>query len=82
MRAGLVFAFNFHPSESYFSYSIDAPPGKYRIILDSDSCDYGGHGRIAAGHEHFTLFEEARHGQRNLLQLYLPTRTAVVLQPE
>ena len=82
LRAGLVFAFNFHPSESYFSYSIDAPPGKYRIILDSDSRDYGGHGRIAAGHEHFTLFEEARHGTRNMLQLYLPTRTAVVLQPE
>jgi 1,4-alpha-glucan branching enzyme len=82
LRAGLVFAFNFHPSESYFSYSIDAPPGKYRIILDSDSRDYGGHGRIAAGHEHFTLFEEARQGTRNMLQLYLPTRTAVVLQPE
>ncbi len=82
VRTGLVFVFNFHPMMSHFGYRIDAPPGKYRVILDSDSTDYGGHGRLAAEQEHFTLQKETMHGERNLLSLYLPTRTAVVLQPE
>lgn len=81
-RAGLVFVFNFHPMASRFAYRIDAAPGKYRVLLDSDSKDYGGHGRLAAEQEHFTLLEEALSGQRNLLSLYLPTRTALVLQAE
>ncbi len=79
-RAGLVFVFNFHPTASHFGYRIDAPPGKYRLILESDSPVYGGHGRLAAGQEHFTLVEEAALGHRTLLSLYLPTRTALVLQ--
>ncbi|CAG0991578.1 partial 1,4-alpha-glucan branching enzyme, partial [Gammaproteobacteria bacterium] len=82
LREGLLFVFNYHPTMSHFGYRVDAPPGKYRVILDSDSTDYGGHGRLAAEQEHFTLLKEATHGSRNLLSLYLPTRTAVVLQPE
>jgi 1,4-alpha-glucan branching enzyme len=78
-RAGLLFVFNFHPSRSHFGYRIDAPPGKYRLILDSDGPDYGGHGRLTPGQEHFTLLEAAQGGGRNLLSLYLPTRAAIVL---
>jgi 1,4-alpha-glucan branching enzyme len=79
-RAGLVFVFNFHPTLSHCDYRIDAPPGKYRLILDSDSPDYDGHGRLAAEQEYFTCFEDDGHGNRNLLSLYLPTRTALVLR--
>ena len=82
LRAGLLFVFNYHPTVSHFGYRIDAPPGKYRVVLDSDSRSYGGHGRLTAGQEHFTLSEEAASGNRNQVSLYLPTRTAVVLQPE
>lgn len=78
VRAGLVFVFNFHPTASRFGYEIDAPPGKYGVILDSDSPDYGGHGRLEAGQEHFTHFEAAE--RRNRLRLYLPSRTALVLK--
>jgi 1,4-alpha-glucan branching enzyme len=81
-RAGLVFVFNFHPTASHFAYKIDAPPAKYLLVLDSDSPDYGGHGRIRAGQEYFTLFEETTTGNRNRLGLYLPTRTALVLQAQ
>jgi 1,4-alpha-glucan branching enzyme len=75
-RGRLVFAFNFHPDRSPFGYRIAAPPGKYRMVLDSDSADYGGFGRLTPGQEHFTLSE----GARDVLSLYLPTRTALVLQ--
>jgi 1,4-alpha-glucan branching enzyme len=78
VRARLVFAFNFHPTASHFGYPIDAPPGKYQAILDSDSPDYGGHGRLAAEQAHVTLFEEGCN--RNILSLYLPSRTALVLK--
>jgi len=81
-RAGMLFVFNYHPTVSHFGYRIGAPPGKYRVVLDSDSTEYGGHGRLAAEQEHFTLSKEATHGNRSLLSLYLPTRTAVVLRPE
>ena len=77
-RAGRVFVFNFHPTVSHFGYRIVAPPGKYRIILDSDSIEYGGHARLAPEQEHFTLFEDT--SGRDTLTLYLPTRTALVLE--
>lgn len=75
-RGRLVFAVNFHPDRSPFGYRIPAPPGKYRMLLDSDAPDYGGFGRLTPGQEHFTLAENGR----NVLSLYLPTRTALVLQ--
>jgi len=77
-RAGRVFVFNFHPTVSHFGYRIVAPPGKYRVILDSDSLEYGGHARLAPEQEHLTLFEEP--SGRSTLSLYLPTRTALVLE--
>jgi 1,4-alpha-glucan branching enzyme len=79
-HAGLVFVFNFHPNTSHFGYRTDAPPGKYRVVLDSDGPDYGGHGRLAPDQEHVTFFEAAQGGGRNLLSLYLPARAAMVLE--
>jgi len=79
-RAGLIFAFNFHPTASHFGYRIEAPPGTYRVLLDSDSPHCGGHGRLAPGEEHVSLLEEANGHTRTVLSLYLPTRTAVVLE--
>ncbi len=73
-RAGRVFVFNFHPTRSHVHYRIPASPGTYRLALDSDARDYGGHGRLIPGEEHATL-------ESAVLSLYLPTRTAVVLEP-
>ncbi len=78
-RSGLVFVFNFHPSCSHADYCIDVPPGKYKMILDSDASEYGGHGRLQKDHSHFTFLKDSGGHKRNLLSLYLPTRTAIVL---
>ncbi|MBI9085817.1 MAG: alpha amylase C-terminal domain-containing protein [Desulfobacterales bacterium] len=77
-RAGLLFAFNFHPTRSHTDYSLDAAPGVYRSIFNSDDAAFGGHGRVAAGQRHFVLDE----GGRRVIRLYLPTRTALVLLRE
>jgi 1,4-alpha-glucan branching enzyme len=76
-RGGLVFVFNFHPTVSHFNYRIEAPPGRYRVLLDSDSSEYGGHARLTAEQEHATHCEESG---RHTLSLYLPTRTAQSLK--
>lgn len=81
-RAGHLFLFNFHPSRSYDGYRIDAPPGKYRLIMDSDAENYGGHGRLEPDQVHFTQPEGKVPRVRHFLSLYLPTRTALVLRLE
>lgn len=78
-RAGLVFVFNFHPTISHVHYSISAPVSHYRIVLDSDDCAFGGHGRLQTDKNHYCL--PTADQQLNTLKLYLPTRTAIVLSP-
>ena len=79
-RADLLFAFNFHPQQSYPGYRFEAPSGTYRMLLTSDAAQYGGHGRLTAEQEHLTLPEKNAHEDRHYLNLYLPSRTAIVLQ--
>jgi len=50
--------------------------GKYLPVLDTDNQLFSGFNRIDDGLEHFTLYREGR----NWLSLYIPSRTAVVLQ--
>lgn len=79
-RAGLLFAFNFHPTRSFTDYCFDAPPGTYKMTFDSDSREYGGHGRLNPGQEHHTLSDKAKNSTRRFISLYLPTRTGIVLK--
>jgi len=81
-RAGLLLAFNFHPQKSYPDYRFDVPPGKYRLIFTSDAPQYGGHQRLVPNQEHLTIADTDNNSDRNYLSLYLPTRTALVLQRE
>ena len=79
-RAGLLFAFNFHPNHSYSDYLFEAPAGKYKMILDSDARQFGGHGRLVTSQEHVTQVHHLADRNANLLSLYLPCRSAIVLQ--
>ncbi len=74
-RSGVFFVFNFHPTRSHVNYRVGTPPGSYRLILDSDAEVYGGHGRLAPDQLFFTM----RDGSWEYISLYLPTRTALVL---
>jgi 1,4-alpha-glucan branching enzyme len=80
-RAGLVFVFNFHPDRSFADYSVQALPGKYRMIFDTDALLYGGHARLVPDQVHFTSHPADRgYSTSPQLSLYLPARTALVLQ--
>jgi 1,4-alpha-glucan branching enzyme len=81
-RQGLLFAFNFHPTRSHTDYGIQAPPGAYRMILDSDNTEFGGHGRLDPDQSHLSLPAEGGQAAIHRLSLYLPTRTTIVLSAE
>ncbi|MDY0188597.1 MAG: alpha-amylase family glycosyl hydrolase [Syntrophus sp. (in: bacteria)] len=80
-RAGLVFLFCFHPHRSFTSHPVDLLPGKYRLILDSDAPEFGGHGRLEPDQVYFTTSRPQPGGPTgHYASLYLPTRSALVLQ--
>ncbi|MDO5394413.1 MAG: alpha amylase C-terminal domain-containing protein [Bacteroidales bacterium] len=81
MRGDLVFVFNFNPSKSFDGYGILTPPGKYEVVLDTDSPRFGGYGNIDDSVSHLTVTDKlyAPAGVE-WLKLYLPARTAMVLR--
>jgi 1,4-alpha-glucan branching enzyme len=80
-RGPLVFAFNWHPTESYAGWRIPVPDAAdYQVVLDSDAPEFGGHGRTQPGTE-YPLQQVPLFGRKQSLQLYLPSRSAQVLAP-
>lgn len=80
-RSGLIFLFSFNPTHSFTEYPVHISPGEYRLILDSDASDFGGHGRIQPGQVYFTQPEPLSDGgMHHSIAIYLPTRTALVLK--
>jgi 1,4-alpha-glucan branching enzyme len=80
-RAGLLWIFNFHPSNSFTDYRVGVEQeGTYRIVLSSDSKAFGGHGNVAEDTRFFTTPFQWNE-RKNFLQVYIPTRTAIVSLP-
>uniref|UniRef100_A0AAX7VMH5 1,4-alpha-glucan branching enzyme n=1 Tax=Astatotilapia calliptera TaxID=8154 RepID=A0AAX7VMH5_ASTCA len=68
-RSNVLFIFNFHPSKSFQDYRVAVEaPGKYKIKLDSDAAQYGGHGRLDHNTEFFTQ-PEPFNGRSNSIQV-------------
>ena len=75
-RKGLLFAFNFSPSQSLTNVLVPVPnDADYEVKLCTDDAAYGGQGLV----EHITYPAKAFDGQY-FIELYLPARTAVVLK--
>ncbi|KAI9763578.1 MAG: alpha-1,4-glucan branching enzyme [Candelina submexicana] len=81
-RAGLLWIFNFHPTQSFADYRVGIEQsGTYKIILNTDSQEYGGFNRVDPATRFFTT--PFRWNERkNFIQVYIPTRTAIVLALE
>ncbi|ONI32208.1 hypothetical protein PRUPE_1G354000 [Prunus persica] len=85
-RGDLVFVFNFHPENTYDGYKVGCDlPGKYRVALDSDAYEFGGHGRVGHDVDHFTFPEgipgvpETNFNNRpNSFKVLSPAHTCVV----
>ncbi|KAG5875108.1 hypothetical protein JTB14_018586 [Gonioctena quinquepunctata] len=78
-RAGLLFVFNFHPFKSFADYRVGIEvQGEYQIVSSSDDKEYGGFERIDKSVTFFTQ-PEGYAGRRNYVQVYIPSRTVIVL---
>ena len=78
-RGSLLFVFNFHATKSYPNYRVGAgEPGTYKVVLNSDNERYHGHGRIDEGTNHRTMPGDY-DGRLHSLQVYIPSRVAIVL---
>jgi 1,4-alpha-glucan branching enzyme len=78
-RGKLIFVFNFHPERSIFDYHFNVPEtGEYKIILNSDSTEFGGFGRIDDEIVYPAFFSQDQN--QVFIRLYLTNRTALVLK--
>ena len=70
-----VFAFNFHRENSYETFFLPTPEqGEYKVVMSTDDFSFGGQGRIY--HQSYQTIE--KNGTPGI-EIYLPSRTAVVL---
>ena len=77
-RAGLIFAFNFSPTNSYEGYPLrNIPVGKYSVILSTDEERFGGFNRIDKNYVYVT--EGLKDGSIGF-KIYLPARCGICLK--
>lgn len=78
-RNGLLFIFNFHPTESFTNYRIGVDKaGTYQVVLNTDREEFGGHNRIDENCEYVTSGLEWNN-RRNFVEVYIPSRVALIL---
>jgi 1,4-alpha-glucan branching enzyme len=80
-RGDYVFVCNFHPDRSYENYGMPALPGIWQLVLHTDESRFGGFARMVDGQ----TFEAGPisitpETTTSMVHLYLPARTALVLQ--
>ncbi|GME98921.1 unnamed protein product [[Candida] boidinii] len=79
-RNNKVFIFNFHPTQSYTDYRVGVEKsGCYKIVLNSDREEFGGHNRIDEEKSEFFTTDFSWNNRKNFIQVYIPSRTAIVL---
>ncbi len=79
-RGDLLFIFNFHHSRSVTDYSIEAPPGEYVLLMDTDEARFGGQDRLRAEQSYFTQSSIESGELRSRILVYLPCRVAAVIR--
>ncbi|KAJ3322740.1 alpha-1,4-glucan branching enzyme [Boothiomyces sp. JEL0866] len=76
----LLFVFNFHPTKSFTDYKVGTcGKTEHLVVLDTDSKEFGGHGRIDHTVKHVPT-KGPYCNREYCISLYIPCRTAFVLQ--
>ena len=75
-RSNLLFAFNFHSTNSLESVLVPVDGNAdYQVVLTTDDGKYGGWDRVS-----HTVYPVKEFDGQNYVELYLPARTGVVLK--
>jgi 1,4-alpha-glucan branching enzyme len=81
VRGELLFVFNFNPLKSFENYGIQTEPGKYSILLNTDSPKYGGNGLVDESMIYYTGAPDNTPSiVNNTLKLYIPSRSGLVFK--
>ena len=79
VRGDLLYAFNFHPTESatnFFLHAHKTGEGEYKAIFSTDEANFGGQDRIDKKYVYSTVSDKRGLG----FEIYLPCRSAVVFR--
>ena len=79
VRGDLLYAFNFHPTESatnFFLHAHRTGEGEYKAIFSTDEANFGGQDRIDKKYVYSTVSDKRGLG----FEIYLPCRSAVVFR--
>ena len=79
-RGDLLFVFNFNGRKSFTDYGILTEPGEYKVVLNTDNPAFGGFGLVDESVSHLTIHDKFAPAGREWLKLYIPARSAQVLQ--
>lgn len=79
-RDKYLFVFNFNGTKSFEDYGILSEPGTYKVVLNTDNEQYGGYGFVDESIQHDTLSEPKHESGKHWLKLYLPARSAQILE--
>lgn len=77
-RNNLVFIFNFNPTKSFTDYGFEVDKGQYKIVLNSDDSEFDGFDRVDDNYDYSTLSIKGK----DVLRVYIPARTAFVLEKQ
>jgi 1,4-alpha-glucan branching enzyme len=79
----LLWVFNFHPSRSFDNYRVGTKwPYEHAIVLDTDETRFNGLGRLEPARKAvFPIMMSGWSGRPNYIQIYIPSRCAIVLKP-
>ncbi|HAQ18970.1 MAG TPA: 1,4-alpha-glucan-branching enzyme [Prolixibacteraceae bacterium] len=80
-RGKHLLVFNFNPTRSFVDYGLQMKPSKFKIVLNTDEYRFGGQNRIDTSLVYSTIPEGGNVNQ-NYLRLYMPARTAMVLEKQ
>ncbi len=77
-KGNAYFAFNFSPENAYDGFFLPTDkPGEFGVVMSTDDFCFGGQGRVH--HKRYTAEEiDGRWG----IRLYLPNRTAIIVEGE
>jgi 1,4-alpha-glucan branching enzyme len=83
-KGDLLFVFNFHPSKSFENYRVGTGwSTPHKIVLDTDEGRFFGKDRLDYGHKNsFPSIGEPWMNRSNYIQMYLPSRTCIILCAE
>ncbi len=80
-RDKYIFVFNWNGQKSFSDYGFLAPEGSYKVVLNTDAKEFGGFGLSDDSVQHFTEHDELYAADsKGWLRLYIPARSAVVLE--